>query len=930
MKWLVGLMIGGALGGCGSAPPCSGDAGVCPRPCQSDSDCLLGQHCGQGVCAMTLPDAGFAQAELPIHRVDFGRAVGGAELRQTIELQNPSDTYAEVSFDDEGLAPAFRLELHNQRFPVRLGPGEKVQVELVFRAPLEAGLIHSELHLQLCASGCAATLPIRGEATAHLFDCGDGTFDLGFQTPGAAVTLPLSCTNVTDYAGLLSFGVERGREYFSSAGRDRQVAPGEAVLLPVTFQAQTEGVYEGTLVVDGSQGFGRDHQVIRLSGGASPGQLECADGLHFGSVGAGAPHLLRVRCQSTGASPAQITELTSLPFLERGLLLTAVGPSGALIPPFEVAPGDEIEIEAILTPAALGPISTEVRIALQHPGPRWVSIPLDALGISTLGCALSLPSSFDFGLIPPGSDHQAALPLDNTGATPCVLSLRSSDSYFGVDSGPTLTVAPHTRALAILRAVAPESSGGPQGAQLLIADSAGSTVIQLRAEHEPVPFALWGDQANPRRFLPQVSFGEIPQGCGAPNQRRLELVDQLGRSGIVTATISGDPDFSISQGSLSWGPYAAQGLGIAFAPRASGERVARLKLTLPAGLPLYVELSGHGAAVTTTSLSVAPRPVAETTDVLILAEGSPEAAPERALLNAALPQLVAALARGNSATRIAFAEIGQNGTYYQTNTDAPNATRLLQSDLSNTLGSTSAAAFPVMELVLAPVAGFVRADAQLAVLILARQDESSSDSLGAVLDRLRRRPLGLPWATRLFVLSGGAAGCAAAPATPRLALAAEQSGGAWVSSCTSSAATALAALGPRMLETSAALFQLPSQPAPGSVRVSSGGQLIPAEDYRVELSTARLAFNAGRTPASSETLEVEWVPRCAPIAPACGDGQTSGFEQCDDQNSQEDDACLGSCFRATCGDGVRQTAIEDCDDGDLLEANGCTTSCRSN
>jgi len=288
---------------------------------------------------------------------------------------------------------------------------------------------------------------------------------------------------------------------------------------------------------------------------------------------------------------------------------------------------------------------------------------------------------------------------------------------------------------------------------------------------------------------------------------------------------------------------------------------------------------------------------------------------------------VAALARASSATRIALAEIGQNGSYYQTNTNVPNATRLLQSDLSNTIGSTSAAAFPVMELIWAPDAGFVRTDAQLAVLILAHRDESSSGSLGAVLDRLRQRPLGLPWATRVFVLSGGPMGCAAAPATPRLALVAEQSGGALVSSCTASAAAALAALGPKMLTASTAPLQLPSEPAPGSVRVSRGGELIPAEDYRVELSTARLAFLSDRAPAPSEALEIELVPRCAPAAPACGDGQTSGFEQCDDQNAREDDACLSSCFSAVCGDGVTQSGVEECDDGDLLEGNGCTAAC---
>lgn len=212
---------------------------------------------------------------------------------------------------------------------------------------------------------------------------------------------------------------------------------------------------------------------------------------------------------------------------------------------------------------------------------------------------------------------------------------------------------------------------------------------------------------------------------------------------------------------------------------------------------------------------------------------------------------MAALARASSATRIALAEIGQNGSYYQTNTNVPNATRLLQSDLSNTIGLTSAAAFPAMELIWAPDAGFVRTDAQLAVLILAHRDESSSGP-----SRGPRSPASATARTALghprVVLSGGPMGCAAAPATPRLALVAEQAAAPW--SCTASAAAALAALGPKMLTASTAPLQLPSEPAPGSVRVSRGGELIPAEDYRVELSTARLAFLSDRALAPSEAV----------------------------------------------------------------------------
>ncbi|MEZ4366297.1 MAG: DUF4215 domain-containing protein [Kofleriaceae bacterium] len=60
----------------------------------------------------------------------------------------------------------------------------------------------------------------------------------------------------------------------------------------------------------------------------------------------------------------------------------------------------------------------------------------------------------------------------------------------------------------------------------------------------------------------------------------------------------------------------------------------------------------------------------------------------------------------------------------------------------------------------------------------------------------------------------------------------------------------------------------------------------------------------------------------------CGDGIVRpGFEQCDDGNAVETDACLSSCILATCGDGIVHAGVEVCDDGNQSNSDACRTNC---
>jgi len=61
---------------------------------------------------------------------------------------------------------------------------------------------------------------------------------------------------------------------------------------------------------------------------------------------------------------------------------------------------------------------------------------------------------------------------------------------------------------------------------------------------------------------------------------------------------------------------------------------------------------------------------------------------------------------------------------------------------------------------------------------------------------------------------------------------------------------------------------------------------------------------------------------------ACGDGIIqAGVEECDDGNTKDDDACLSDCSPAACGDGIVQAGVEECDDGDDVETDACLSTC---
>ena len=118
---------------------------------------------------------------------------------------------------------------------------------------------------------------------------------------------------------------------------------------------------------------------------------------------------------------------------------------------------------------------------------------------------------------------------------------------------------------------------------------------------------------------------------------------------------------------------------------------------------------------------------------------------------------------------------------------------------------------------------------------------------------------------------------------------------------------------------------------PGSSGASSGeeagestlGGIMTTTEEPESEGSGGAATTADETSTSSTGGTTETIP------PLCGDGNKDADEECDNGDSNADDAaCTLSCHAAKCGDNHIQAGVEACDDGTNDGAyNGCMPGC---
>ena len=66
------------------------------------------------------------------------------------------------------------------------------------------------------------------------------------------------------------------------------------------------------------------------------------------------------------------------------------------------------------------------------------------------------------------------------------------------------------------------------------------------------------------------------------------------------------------------------------------------------------------------------------------------------------------------------------------------------------------------------------------------------------------------------------------------------------------------------------------------------------------------------------------------IPSVCGNNIVESGEECDDGNTNDNDACKNDCTNNICSDGVIYTGVEECDDGNTNDNDACKNDCTNN
>ncbi len=929
------LAVASCSKGSPSCPPgtTQNPSGLCLTSCQSDNDCLLGEHCSSNRCVGntaadggTEVDGGAGAATLSAATLDFGTLVTGGIARQELTFSNRTSSPVEV--DVASAAPAgFELDLKDQTFPLSLSPGGTAIIEVVFHGPLIPGRAQGDLAVSLCSSGCSGSVRLRGESVNQALSCSNTTLDFGRSAAQTPVTKQAGCQNLTDYP-LEIRGWSTGTTVFSTISAPQTLGRRDSVNIDVRFEAPANGHYEDRVSFDLRQAEASASESFKLSADAGGPDLGCDASLDFGNVAPGTTTTLSFGCTSRGTEAITVQNLS---VGHQDLNAVALDPNGRPRgTPFTVLAGANVQIQVTWTPSQMGALDSVVNLDSTDPDRPRTTVIVRGNVTGAVGCQLEMGTAIDFGLNPRGSPHDVLFPITNIGTMACPVSAANPPgAVFRLPGTNSFLINPGRRALLTVRANL--QNNGSANSTLRIVAPDGDRQIALSAVGGDLPVMV--------RPFPSLAFGPIPMGCGGPSARNVSVVDLGGAAIGVQPSISGDPDFSAAQ---MTGPLPAYGRtleAIQFTPTSNDQRVARLRLDV-GGAAIYVELVGTGRTVGTITATVPARPATAPTDVLFVIDGSPAGSEIRSSLSQAMQNLIPALESSGESYRLALAIAGDRGVIAtKVERGTPDAADLLSAAILN-LQSTAAltALSDVNNAVRDPMTMglpgppiFVRPNAQLAVILALSQDDLSTGLVEELVAPLRDRSFGLPSAVRIHTYSGGVNGCAGStgsdyPPAPRLALAARKTGGSELSSCLRSMQFT-EPFAAQLLRPITDVIDLPSQPAPGSVTARVAGVPRPGSDFFVDVAGARLAFRPSNAPEPNETVQITYAPRCASPHPTCGNGSTDPFEQCDDHNSIDTDDCPSTCFRATCGDGVVRAGVEACDDGNLNDGDGCTTQC---
>lgn len=904
-------------------------------------------------------DAGEGLAALTPSNLDFGRTVLGQTVEATAEIRNPGSTpvLIRTGLLGGGAAADYNIVASAtiSASGLTLAPGQAVTLTVRF-TPRAIGARNATFPVSLCAAGCASNLTLSGEGLLDALSCAPTLIDFGLVNPNACGTAAVSCTNTSSHDATISgVGFASGSAAtfsVTSTGAAPWVVPGAAAQqFQVDYCPVSNGRQTGTLEIQVVHPDPvRRVQSIAVAGTGGGADIRCAPStLDFGLAGVGQNRSRNLTCTNVGDAPLAITNAQLQAGSSGAFSLNAAGL------PANVAPAGSFVVAVDFDPIAVGVEMGGVEISSDDRDTPVVLIPLLGEALAPNGCTLSItPGAIELGAVRLNTTTRGSAVISNTGTGACAVEVRGLAS--GTPAAFTLPNTVNTQ-LPPGQTVTVEVDFTPVAAQAY----AGAIELETTDLAQPTPtIALAGTGAGatyPLSALPSpLDFGVIAPACSAPATRALNV--RNGGAQALQVTVArevGTPAAFTVNGaataSIQIAPGATVPVQIGFAPGTAGSYAGRLQVSAPSLAPLFVAVSGDSAANAQnveTFASSGPGVI----DVLLIVDDSGSMSEEQARLSAAAPAL---LARGDAAGAdyhvgvtttdpgpVPFPIGTLRGTpRYVTSVSASRVADLTAAVNQGINGSgteeglaAAAAAVTDATLLAGTNAGFLRPNAELAVVILSDEEDFSVGTVLSYVQAMANRSVGIPGSLRIFGITGGTTGCTSPGGTAdpglRYEEAATQTGGFTRSICEADYTAITNEIADAIFLGSRAIYPLASRPAPGSVEVRVNGTLLPATNgavvnWGLDYQAAQLVFVGGNGPAAGATVEVRYQSVCVPAT--CGNGSQQAGEQCDDGDADNTDLCLDTCYQASCGDNFVRANVEQCDDGNTVPGDGCNQSC---
>ncbi|MBK6684692.1 MAG: choice-of-anchor D domain-containing protein [Deltaproteobacteria bacterium] len=904
-------------------------------------------------------DAGEGLAALTPATLDFGRTVLGETVEASAEIRNPGSTPVLIRTGLLGGAGAADYTIVASATisasGLTLGPGELVTLTVRF-TPRAIGIRSASFPISLCAAGCDTNLNLSGEGLLDALSCAPSLIDFGLVNPGACGTAPVACTNTSGHNATISgVGFASGSaptfSVTSTGTAPWVVAAAATQQFQVDYCPSSNGRQTGTLEIQVVHPDPvRRVQSIAVAGTGGGGDIRCSPStLDFGIAGVGQNRTRNLTCTNQGDAPLAINNAQ----LEAGSSGTfSVSPASL---PATVPPGGNFLIAVDFDPIAVGVEMGGVEISSDDRDTPVVLIPLLGEALAPNGCTVTItPGAIELGAVRLNTTTRGSARIANTGTGACAVTVVGLSA-----STPGVFVLPNTLNTLLQPGadVTLEVDFTPTAAQAY----AGAIELQTTDLAQPSPtVALAGTGSGPGYPLSALpaplDFGVIAPSCSAPATRNLNVRNGGAQSLQVTvAREAGTPAaFTINGGantSVTIAAGATVPVEIGFSPGAAGSYAGRLQLSAPSLAPLFVAVSGDSAANAQnieTFASSGPGVV----DVLLIVDDSGSMSEEQARLSAAAPAL---LARGDAAgadyhVGVTTTDPGPSpfpiGTLrgtprYVTSVSATRIADLTAAVNQGVNGSgteeglaAAAAAVTDATLLAGTNLGFLRPNAELAVVILSDEEDFSPGTVTSYVQAMSNRSVGIPGSLRIFGITGGPSGCSTPNGTAdpgvRYEDAAIQTGGFTRSICEADYTAITNEIADAIFLGTRAVYPLASRPAPGTVEVRINGTLLPATNgvvvnWGLDYQAAQLIFVGGNGPPAGAAVEVRYQSVCVPAT--CGNGSLQAGEQCDDADADNTDLCLDTCYQASCGDNFVRTNVEQCDDGNTVPGDGCNQSC---